>query len=477
MRPDGEVAGAAGQDRVAGQTLAEERHDLAEVDGPAIGSCREVLLVVGAGRGRVQSRQRGSTGVERRSAAANSGRPQAIAQLGLVDAAELVRVGMRVHERLPRARNVEQRVAARRRSRRAGRRARRGGRPRARRVASALVHRDAESPAYERRAVVDVVLAAEGAGDGQRVRLAEARARSRAVSARPAALADDHERALGRGEQLPQPRQVLVARRRPRGPDAAPRRERPPPRRARLRAARARPGPGRPESASENARSTCSGRRSASIDLPGRTSRGRRTPRVVDLLPGLAALERARHLADEQDQRRRVLLRGVHADRRVRRARPARDEADPRAAGELAVGLGRVRGPCLVAARRRAGSASRRARRARAGSSRRAGRRRARRRSARAGRRGCGRRSSRARAPPRGGPSPAAASACPRPPGRRSGSSASPPTRAAAAARGRRPCPRSPTPWPAPGSPRPRTTPRPGRTSARAPSASIVSSP
>ena len=71
----------------------------------------------------------------------------------------------------------------------------------------------------------------------------------------------------------------------------------------------------------------------------------------VELLERIAAGVAARHLADEEDQRRRVLVGGVHADGRVGRARAARDEADPRPAGELAVRLGHVRGGSLVAAR------------------------------------------------------------------------------------------------------------------------------
>ena len=52
---------------------------------------------------------------------------------------------------------------------------------------------------------------------------------------------------------------------------------------------------------------------------------------VVDLLEGLAVALVARDLADEQDHRRRVLERGVQADRGVARARPARHEAQARA--------------------------------------------------------------------------------------------------------------------------------------------------
>ena len=74
-------------------------------------------------------------------------------------------------------------------------------------------------------------------------------------------------------------------------------------------------------------------------------------PPVVDLLERLALLLRRGDLADEQDQRRRVLVGGVHADGGLRRAGPARDHADPRPPGQLAVGLGRIRGAGLVPAR------------------------------------------------------------------------------------------------------------------------------
>ena len=109
-----------------------------------------------------------------------------------------------------------------------------------------------------------------------------------------------------------------------------------------------RPGPSR-ERERERALEVL-GQAVGAIDVPRRLGDAAERARVVDLLPGLAALERPRHVPDEQDQRRRVLLRGVHPDRRLRRARAARDEADPRAAGELAVRLRGVRGPLLVAA-------------------------------------------------------------------------------------------------------------------------------
>ena len=70
----------------------------------------------------------------------------------------------------------------------------------------------------------------------------------------------------------------------------------------------------------------------------------------IDLLEGLALGHVARDLADEQDQRGRILMRGMDADRRVGRARPAGDERDAGFAGHLAVGLGHVCHAAFLAA-------------------------------------------------------------------------------------------------------------------------------
>ena len=59
--------------------------------------------------------------------------------------------------------------------------------------------------------IVDEVLAAERAGDGELVRLTE-REHSFTRLLRPAALADDDERSFGAGEQLPQALEILLAR-------------------------------------------------------------------------------------------------------------------------------------------------------------------------------------------------------------------------------------------------------------------------
>ena len=73
-------------------------------------------------------------------------------------------------------------------------------------------------------------------------------------------------------------------------------------------------------------------------------------PAVVDLLERLAILHVAADLADQEDQRRRVLVGRVDADRGVGCPRPAGDEADAGLARQLAVRLGHVRGGGLVPA-------------------------------------------------------------------------------------------------------------------------------
>ena len=90
------------------------------------------------------------------------------------------------------------------------------------------------------------------------------------------------------------------------------------------------------------------------VDLPRRLRDAAEHLRVVELLPRLPPAERARHLPHEEEHRRRVLLRRVHADRRLRRTGATRHEADPGTPGELPVRLRRVRRTLLVAARHEA---------------------------------------------------------------------------------------------------------------------------
>ena len=87
------------------------------------------------------------------------------------------------------------------------------------------------------------------------------------------------------------------------------------------------------------------------VDLPGRLRDAAEDALVVQLLPRLPSADRPRHLSDEQEHRRRVLPRGVDADRGLRRTRASRDEADTGPAGELSVRLRCIRRALLVAGR------------------------------------------------------------------------------------------------------------------------------
>ena len=120
---------------------------------------------------------------------------------------------------------------------------------------------------------------------------------------------------------------------------------------ARPRATRARRARAGPATAVAKARATSSGIRSRLIDLEDPLGDAPEHLLVVDLLERLAPAVLARHLADQQHERRGVLHRRVHAGRGVRRARAARHHAHAGAAGQLAVGVRGVRGRGLVAAR------------------------------------------------------------------------------------------------------------------------------
>ncbi|CFM02052.1 Uncharacterised protein [Bordetella pertussis] len=71
---------------------------------------------------------------------------------------------------------------------------------------------------------------------------------------------------------------------------------------------------------------------------------------VVDFLERLALHEVVADLADEQNHRGRVLVGRMHADAGVGGAGAAGDEADPRLAGQLAIGLGHVGRAAFLAA-------------------------------------------------------------------------------------------------------------------------------
>ena len=112
MHPDREVAGAAGEHRVVRQPPAQERDHLAEVDVAGQRTALEARQVVGARSFRPAAPARGIEDAEPPERGRELRQRGDDRQLRLVDAAELVRVGMRVDERLARARRVQQRVAA-----------------------------------------------------------------------------------------------------------------------------------------------------------------------------------------------------------------------------------------------------------------------------------------------------------------------------------------------------------------------------
>ena len=208
---------------------------------------------------------------------------------------------------------------------------------------------DADVADVARRVVVDRVLPAERRAGGQRVRLEE-RLHVLRRTRRPTRAAEESERPLRSSEQAAELLDLLGARMRLHDVE----------RLCVRRVGLAREHVLR-QREHDRARTAGARRRERSRDVLGDAVRAvdlrdplrhrPEHPPVVDLLERLALLLVRRDLADEQDQRRRVLERGVHADRRVRRTRPARDDGDARAAGELPVGVGHVRGAGFVAAR------------------------------------------------------------------------------------------------------------------------------
>jgi hypothetical protein len=73
---------------------------------------------------------------------------------------------------------------------------------------------------------------------------------------------------------------------------------------------------------------------------------------IIDLLEGLALTHIARHLADEHDERRRILLRDMDAGRGIGGARAAGDEHHAGAPGGLADRLRHHAGAAFLAAYR-----------------------------------------------------------------------------------------------------------------------------
>ena len=109
-------------------------------------------------------------------------------------------------------------------------------------------------------------------------------------------------------------------------------------------------GPGRPLAAVWKARDTISGTRAGSSISVAHLVIEPKHGAVVEFLEGLALAHVARHLADEHDERRRILARDVDAGRGIGGAGPAGDEADAGPAGRLADRLRHHRRAALLPA-------------------------------------------------------------------------------------------------------------------------------
>ena len=310
---------------------------LAEVD--AVAGCLRVLeprLVVGPRGGGPLRPERP---VDHRRRCRELGHAAEHRQRRLVDAAELAGIGVDVDERLRRDRRGGQRVALRLDL----------GQPRADRhqqvaVADPLrelrADADPDVAGVARAQVVDDVLAPEGRADRQPAALRPAGERlGRAPVPRPAA--DEHERPVRRLEQRAQLLERLGRRRRPHGAVARGVVDLDLSGQDVLRQ-RQHHGSGAPAAGLRIRAREHLGDALGVVELERPLRHRAEHGLVVELLERLAPALVARDLADEHDQRRRVLARGVDAGRRVRRARPAGDEAQPGAAGELAVGVGGV---------------------------------------------------------------------------------------------------------------------------------------
>ena len=266
VQPRRVVAGAVGEDRVVGQPRIEPRDDLPHVERAGNRSRRtprDALrfdVANGAGpRRRVDRRfavHRGKKGTRRRRDG----------ERRLVDAAQLVGVRVNVNELLRGHRRIEQRIA------------RRGD------FAQPLAdHEQDVGVAHPRRElridadadvagvvavpVVEKVLIAERAGDGQRVAFGKAPQLRAGVDV-PSAAADEHQRAARRPRAAPA-RPRPARRRAPRRvARRAARRRMPRARSACPREARARPAPAVPTSR----------RGTRARRTPGSARRGRSAP-------------------------------------------------------------------------------------------------------------------------------------------------------------------------------------------------------
>jgi hypothetical protein len=194
--------------------------------------------------------------------------------------------------------------------------------------------------------VVEQVLAAERAPHRQRVRLGEALDIGARLSG-PSASSQHHHGSLGGIEELLQPQHVVLAGM-GLGDDDGPRvlgRDLPV---EHVLGQRQHDGSPAARHRDRIGAGDVLGNARGVVDALDPFRQGPEHLAKVDLLERLAVAEVAAHVADEEDHRRGILESGVHADAGLRGTRPARDETEPRTAGELAVRLGHVGGARLV---------------------------------------------------------------------------------------------------------------------------------
>ena len=351
VQPDAEIAGPVGIDGVVGHMALDGAHHLGHVQrrhrrGHRIG------LVVRPRRGRpVAPRHARSRGLDRGQRRAGGGQRRVEHQVGGIDAAQLLRPGVPVHQSLGRSRRRQQRI-------RAGgdlAQAHADGQHQvgvAHAGGQLRIDADAHVAGVKRMAVVERVLETEAASHGQLPRLGEA-LQTAAAFRRPAGAADHDEGSLGAQEQAAQ-----VAQRAGRGPGLR-----------RLHAREHRRGGGR----GQHVFGQCQHHR-AGTALHRRVERPRHVLRqavgvlhlahplghaeraraehlaVVDLLEGLAVALIAGHLADEQHHRRGILEGRVQADGGIAGTWAARHEAHAGPVRELALRVSHERRAALVAA-------------------------------------------------------------------------------------------------------------------------------
>ena len=337
VQPDREVAGPVGQDRVLGQRVAHVAQDLAQLQRTGVGArLLGPVEVGGAGPGHPFALAR-RVGAERGQARRQAARGRVDAESGLVDAPDLVGVGMDVHQRLVACRNRQQVIGLRRDL---GHAATRENHQIG--VAHGLHQRGIGAEAQVAREVRvlhrHLTRAAELGGEGDGVAFAEVGEGGHGLGV-PAGAAEDRERLLrlcqhvaqtgevgggGGGFHRLHPRRVgdrdhvvqhVLGQR------------------DHHRAGAALHGDA--EGASQKF-----GDAGGVVDLDHPFGHRAEDRAVVEFLERLAVFHPAGDLAHEEDHRGRILRGDMHARRRVGGAGATGDEADAGAARELAPGLG-----------------------------------------------------------------------------------------------------------------------------------------